>query len=484
MTKIKTASEALPALIGLGEAWVVGGAVRDALIGEATADIDLAVADAPAWAACAGDLLGARPVDLGGPLPTFRLALAGGTLDAVDLPRGLEADLARRDFTVNALAVPLADFAAGRVAGSVIDLHGGLADLRARRLELVSDSAIADEPIRALRGLRLEATRGLRLTRRSEQAIRAAAGRVAGVAPERTWAELGRIFDAESASDAVRRMEGLGLLGELFPELDTCRGVDQRPVHRRDVFNHQLDALEYLDGLIAERPSDAISDLHRPLWAALGDAVRKQIAADRDSLRIAADRDSLRIAVLLHDLGKPGTRTIGEDGRTHFYGHSELGAELAAERLRRLRVPRRSIERVERLITAHLRPGMIASPGAPPTERALYRFHRDLGDDAAPLCLLFLADALATVGPETLAPRWDAYVAHVSRIVRWRPRRPRRTSRLLSGTAVMAATGLAPGPEVGRILAALDEAAALGEITTADAACQRARELAAPARTG
>lgn len=471
----ETMSEALPALAALGEAWVVGGAVRDALLGAPTTDIDIAATDAPAWAARAGALLDSRPVDLGGPLPTFRLALNGGTLDVVDLPHGLDADLARRDFTISALAVPLPDFAAGRIPESVIDRHGGLADLQAGRLEIVSDSAIGDEPIRALRGVRLEATRNLRLTQRAERAIRAAADRAAEVAPERTWAELSRIFDADTASDAVRRLEQLGLLTPLFPELDACRGVDQRPIHRRDVFNHQLDALEYLDGLIADAPRGATAALHPPLWSALGDDARE---------RIAADRRSLRIAVLLHDAGKPGTRTVGEDGRAHFYGHSELGADLATARLRRLRAPRRLIDRVERLIAAHLRPGMIASPGAPPTERALYRFHRDLGRDAAPLCLLFLADALATVGPDALAPRWNAYVAHVSRIIRWQPRRAPRTAHFLSGTAVMDATGLAPGPEIGRILAALDEAAALGEITTPDAARERARELAAPPATG
>ena len=469
-----TISASLAPLAGLGEAYVVGGAVRDVLLGAPTADIDIAAVDAPAWAARAGGLLDARPVDLGGPIPTFRLTLPDGTLDVVDLPNGLDADLARRDFTINALAVPLADFAAGRVGDALIDHCGGAADLRAGRLELVSDAAIRDEPVRALRGIRLEATRGLRLTERAETAIRAVAGDLPGVAGERIWAELARIFDADSASDAVRRMEHLGLLGPLFPELDACRGIDQRPFHRREVFNHQLDALEYLDGLIADRPRGEVSVLHELLHSVLGSDL---------FARIAPSRRVLRIATLLHDIGKPGTRSVGEDGRTHFYGHSELGAELAVARLRRLRAPRRLIDQVERLIAAHLRPGMIASPGRAPTERALYRFRRDLGDDAAPLCLLFLADALATVGPDALAPRWPAYVGHVSRIIAWQPRRVSPPARLLSGSAVMDATGLRPGPEIGRILAALDEAAALGEISTPEAARERARQLAGAAGT-
>ena len=470
MMMTKTISAALAALADCGEAYIAGGAVRDALSGREIGDVDIAAADGRAWAKAAALRLGARAVRIGSGAETWRLPLDGWFIDVVDASAGLDADLARRDFTVNAMAAPLPAFAAGRAAEALIDPHGGLRDLRDQRLEIVSESAIEDDPVRALRGVRLEAARHLRLTARAETAIRRCARRVADVPGERIWAELDRIFSGPDASAPVRRMEALGLLGALFPELDACRGVDQRPVHRRDVFDHQLDALEWLDLLISPAPNGDQHDLHRRLWAALGGDARRGIW-DR--------RRELRISTLLHDIGKPGTRTVGADGRTRFYGHSELGAELAERRLRALRAPGAVVEAASAYLAHHLRPGQLSSPGKPPSERALFRFHRELAGRAAPLCLLFLADSLATAGAEALAPRWDAYVAHAARIIQWRPRRPNATPHLLGGGEIMAATGLEPGPAVGRIRDIIDEEAAVGALASADAARARARSLAA-----
>lgn len=471
----KTISATLAALADCGTAHVVGGAVRDALAGAEIGDIDIAAPGGRAWAGAAAERLGVRAARIGGGAETWRLVLEGCQIDVTDVPRGLDADLARRDFTVNAMAVPLADFAAGAAESALIDPLGGLTDLRAERLEIVSDSAIRDDPVRALRGVRIEAERDLRLTARAEAAIRGCAAVIAGVPGERIWAELDRIFRSADSSAAVRRMEALGLLGPLFPELDACRGVDQRPVHRRDVFNHQLDALEWLDLLIAPAPRDGEFGFRERLRAALGE----------DELRGIRDaRRELRIATLLHDIGKPATRTIGADGRTRFYGHSELGAELAEHRLRALRAPGAIVEAVSAYLLHHLRPGQIAAPGKPPSERALFRFHRELGARAAPLVALFLADSLATAGAEALAPRWDDYAAHAARIVHWRPRRAAERAHLLDGGGIMEATGLEPGPAVGRIRDIIDEEAAVGALASVEAARDRARSLAAEFRGG
>ena len=470
-----TISETLAALADCGEAYVVGGAVRDMLSGAEIGDVDIAAPGGRAWADAAAGRLGVRAVPIGGGAQIWRLPLEGRQIDVTDAPNGLEADLARRDFTVNAMAMPLADFAAGAPPTALIDPLGGLRDLRAKRLEPASDSAIRDDPVRALRGVRIEAERGLRLTARAEAAIRECAARAAGAPGERIWAELGRIFRAADSAAAARRMEALGLLGALFPELDACRGVDQRPVHRRDVFDHQLDALEWLDLLIAPAPRDDAFGLRERLWAAAGGDARR---------RIWDARRDLRIATLLHDIGKPATRTIGADGRTRFLGHSELGAALAEHRLRALRAPGTTVEAVSAYLVHHLRPGQIAAPGKPPSERALFRFHRELGGRAAPLVALFLADSLATAGAEALAPRWDAYAAHAALIMQWRPRRAAARTRLLDGGAIMAATGLEPGPAVGRIRDIIDEEAAVGALASVGAARDRARSLAAEFRDG
>ena len=275
---------------------------------------------------------------------------------------------------------------------------------------------------------------------------------------------------------ALRRMEQSGLLQALLPELTAGRDVDQRPVHRRDVFWHQIDAVRWIVRLTS--PAAPRGTRASAIWRELQPLVAEPaVRATLDEWRLP-----LRLAMLLHDIGKPQTKTVDAGGSTHFFGHSELGAEMADDLLRRLRVPSRVVERVTLLIEHHLRPGQVNSPGKPPTDRALHRFHTALGDGAIPLCWLFLADSLATAGAEALLPRWRGYAAHVARILAWQPKRPTETGHILDGHAIMEATGLEPGPLVGRIRAKIDEAAAVGEVTGIDDARELARRLAREAR--
>lgn len=491
-TTTKAALERIAAAEIGGEPYVVGGALRDALLGRSASELDLVVADAERWAAQAAAVLGVRAARIGRGPSVWRLAFEDGWLDVADLAGELSADLAadpaadlgRRDFTVNAMAAPPSALLGGDLAASLIDPLGGRGDLAAGRLRLASPQAFDADPVRILRGVRLEATHGLRMTEATEDAARRAAPALESVPGERVWAELDRILSHDHCAAAVRRLEALGALDAIIPELGQCRGVDQRPVHRRDVLGHQLDAVEWLDVLIAPEPPDELpgEPFAEALWRELWET---DAFEDADALRAQLQglRRTLRLATLLHDIGKPGTRRVEPDGRTRFFGHSELGADLAVERLAALRVPRAVVDPLRILIFQHLRPGQVAAPGRAPSDRALHRFHRALshrapGELVAPLCWLFLADSLATVGSEALAPRWPDYVAHVARIVDWRPRYRQVQQRILDGRAIMEITGLPPGRLVGEIRDAVDEAAAVGEIATTADARALARRLA------
>lgn len=456
--------------------WVVGGAVRDALSGrrDQTRELDLATSGGELWARSAASALDASCVRISASFPIWRIVREGEPLaDIWQLETDLETDLRRRDFSLNAMAVPLGDFAVGDLRPRLIDPHGGLEDLAERRLRMVTDSSLADDPLRILRAVRFEGELGLRPDRRLRQAMQEAAPLLARSPGERVSAELERILLGDRLPWSLRRLEQCGALGRLFPELEHCRDVDQKPVHRRDVFWHQYDAVRWISRLSGDHaPRGAMAGA---LWDAVAPLLRDE------TIRQSLDRWKLplRLATLLHDIGKPDTREIRPDGRTRFFGHSELGAELAAGRLQELRFPARLIGQVRLLIEQHLRPGQVASPGQPPTDRALHRFHTALGEAAAPLCWLFLADSLATAGPRTLLPRWPAYAAHVARMLAWRPRRPAAATRLINGRQIMAAAGIGPGPQVGAIQREIDERVALGEIATPEEACQLARELAA-----
>ena len=456
-------------------AWVVGGAVRDALAEDRIDpfDIDIAVADAAGWARRSAAALGAPAAKISTHFDVWRIPLSNGQLDVWELPdNDIERDLRRRDFTVNAMAVPLSEFRRGQVSHALLDPYGGSEDVQRRTLRLVSDAALQDDPLRMLRAIRLEAVRGWRPDAALRSAIRRDASLIHHSAAERQWDELRRILLSDSLPWALRRLEQSGLLDRLMPELAIGRSVDQRPAHRRDVFWHQIDAVRWMTRLTA--PTAPRGKRASAIWREL------QPLLQVPGIRAALDewRLPLRLAALLHDIGKPQTRTVDGDGSTHFFGHSELGAEMARRRLTELRVPSKTIQQVELLIEQHLRPGQVNSPGRPPTNRALHRFHTALGNAAAPLCWLFLADSLATAGADALLPRWRGYATHVARILTWKPRRSVRTGRMLDGNAIMQATGLEPGPLVGEIRATIDEAAAVGAIASRAEARELARRLA------
>lgn len=456
-------------------AWVVGGAVRDALAGDHhdRFDLDIAVADAESWARTSGDALGTPAVKISAHFDIWRIPLPDGQIDVWELPdNDIERDLRRRDFSVNAMAVPLSDFHRGDLRTSLLDPFGGRDDVDRRVLRLVSDGALRDDPLRMLRAVRLEAERAWRPDAELRSAMRRDAGLINNSAAERQWEELQRIILSDRFPWALRRLEQSGLLDQILPELAVGRGVDQRPVHRRDVFWHQIDAVRWITRLTSSSAPRATRA--SAIWQELEPLL--SVAPIRDSLDNW--RLPLRLATLLHDIGKPETRTVDADGSTHFFGHSELGGEMAGRRLTELRVPSKTTRQVELLIQQHLRPGQVNSPGKPPTDRALHRFHTALGDAAIPLCWLFLADSLATAGAAALLPRWRGYAAHVARILAWQPKRSTRTGRILDGHAIMEATGLQPGPLVGEIRAKIDEAAAVGEIAGVDEARDLARQLA------
>ncbi len=485
-------TEALHALMALApaappSASLVGGCVRDALLGRPVIELDVATPGARALADDLAAALRTRVVALGGPHSLYRVPVAGGHVDVAEMRGEIDDDLARRDFTVNALAVRLSDLPGEGLAALdrsvVVDQHDGLEDLDRSLLRLVSDGAIEDDPVRALRAARLVAVLGFSLDADTEAALASAVPGLGEVAAARVGAELERLMEADRAAPGVRVLERSGLLGFCFPALEEGRGVEQRPWHIYDVYHHQIAAFEYVDALLAhEEPRDPDEQrAWRGLWldVAWPDTRWGPLRPLLDGHRVG-----IRLATLLHDVGKPHTRTLTADGRTRFFGHAELGAELATSMMGRWRLPRALTERVALLIHQHLRPGQVASPGEPPTERALHRFQRALRDATPDVCLLFLADSLATVGPGLL-DRWLAYVAHVQRVMTWRPpEAAAAVRRFADGHAVMEATGLEPGRRVGEILDAIEEAAAAGEVRTGQEALALARRLAEPAERG
>jgi len=410
---------------------LVGGLVRDAALGRAAADVDLAAGPGCARLVSALSALFARRAfrfrKRG--VTTWRIVLEGREVDVVDVGRrGFPADLARRDFTVNAVAFD-------PVSQRLEDPLRGLRDLRAGLLRAPGPATFRDDPLRALRAARfLAAFPDWRLHRDTAASARAAAGAFRGTSPERVRDELQALLLARDPGRGLRALLSLGLLPAVLPEMEATVGCAAGPL-RPDVFLHTADAL-----------------------AAVSDPAPSP----------EEERAVLRWALLLHDVAKPETLQVRDDGRPAFHGHEILGAERAEAVLRRLKHPRARIRRVKRLIALHLRPGHLADAGSPP--RGLRRLVRDAGEDLPLLLAHAEADVRGSGGPPDRARR--RRLARTLRLLRQEAGRARAlgSSPLLRGEEVMRTLGLPPGPEVGAWLRAIADAALSGEIASREGA--------------
>ena len=465
------------------EAYVVGGFLRDALLGRPSRDLDLAVSgDADALARRLADTLNGAYVPLDQEHGVFRVVLAErrGPVAVVDLSRlrgDIGRDLAERDFTVDAMAVPLAGF---RPDGDldVIDPFGGREDLRRRIIRMVQPGIFREDGLRLLRTVRLAAELAFEPDAATLAQARADAAYVERPSPERKRDELCKIMSTRRAARALRHLDDMTVLTRLIPELEPCRGADQPLEHYWDVFNHSIEAVAAFDFMLERRAprNRRLARFWRDLWDGFG-WVPNLPDLFEEEVREGVPRKAVdKLAALLHDIGKPQTKSVGRDGRIHFFGHAEVGAEIAVGIMRRFRFSRRETEMVRVIVDEHLRPGQLSTKG-PPSRRALYRYFRDLGDVAVDVLFLNLADHLAARGP-TMHPRaWKAHVGYMAYVIRKRYEEESivRPPKLISGHDVMQEFGLAPGPIIGRLLAAVREAQAAGEVTTRDEALDLVR---------
>jgi putative nucleotidyltransferase with HDIG domain len=445
-------------------AWLVGGAVRDELLERPTADLDLVVeGDVRAAAHRLARAMRGPAFELSEAFGAWRVMSADRSWQADLSPlRGgsLEADLALRDFTINAMAQPLD-------GGERVDPHGGAADLAARRLRAVAPTAFADDPLRALRLVRLAAELELEPERATSELAREQAARVADVAQERVFAELKRILSGGSVVRSLGVMDGLGLTASILPELAALEGVQQNRYHHADVHGHTIEVLERLVALQAD-PASVFGDEH-------AGAVRELLA---EPLADELDRGlALRIGALLHDAAKPATLAHREDGSPTFLGHDRAGAELARDVLTRLRASERLKAHVAALVRHHLRLGFLVH-AQPLTRRALYGYLKATEPVEVDVTLLSVADRLATRGrkaDEAIARHLDLTREILPAALAWRA--AGRSEPLVRGGTLARALDLDDGPQLGRLLAAIEEARYAGEVATADEAIALAARL-------
>ena len=455
------------------EAYVVGGFVRDALLGRPGRDVDLAVPNATQ--SLARDLaahLDGRLVPLDGRQRVFRIVVPGEAADGspgiwhVDLSTlegGIEADLARRDFTVNALAVPAAQAGASPSSWQLIDPFHGRADLTAGLLRAVSPDAIASDPVRGLRAVRLAAQLGFDIEPGTQRLIAEAAPSLAATAPERVRDELLDILAQPGVLDRLGLLDGLGLLDAVLPELSPARGVSQPVEHYWDVFDHSLQTAAMVERVL-DPDYRAEDEAGRSIpWEPWLDEHFAEELSD------GHPRSTwLKLAGLLHDVAKPQTKRTEPSGRVRFLGHTTLGAQMTGDLLQRLRVSNRGVSTLRAMVESHLRPSQLAQKGEVPTSRAIYRFFRELDDAAADTLYISLADFLAARGPDLPMDEWQGHCDRVAYALQHRaPQAARQQApRLLDGHDLMSVFSLEPGPRFRPLLEMVREAQATGAVST------------------
>lgn len=454
-------------------AYLVGGVVRDLLAGVEISDIDVTVGDPVDVAERLASAFGGRVVTLDEDRDIARVIVPSGEGQSfVDVSRmrgGIEEDLGLRDFTVDAMALPVTQEPDTDIQRSVIDPFGGLSDLRSGVIRAVSPSVFREDPVRLLRAPRLAAQLGFEIDNETETRIRSDAHLVGTVAAERVRGELLRLLAEDGATVSLRILDGLDLLCRVIPELEEAKGVSQPKEHHWDVFDHLMETVGQVEVLMGSRTA---------MHEFVTEAIPRFESMDTYFAESVSDgharRTIMKLAALLHDVAKPSTKTVEPSGRIRFLGHHKEGAETAAAVLNRLRVSRRGVELVRNMVAHHLRPNQMAQPGEMPSGKAMFRYYRDLGDAAIDTLYLSLADHLAARGPDLERQGWVAQcrvIGHILREGRGRSA-PDVLPQVLDGRDLMDEFSLSPGPRIGMLLDVVHEAQASGEVNTREEALE------------
>jgi poly(A) polymerase len=432
---------ALPLLTDLGERFgakgfelaLVGGPVRDAFLGRVSPDLDFATSATPEqsevilrrWGEAHWDIgrefgtIGARKGPVTAEVTTYRADAYDGTTrkPVVAFGDSLAEDLARRDFTVNAMALRLPSL-------EFVDLHGGLDDLAARVLRTPSapEVSFGDDPLRMMRAARFVAQLGVRLAPEVVTAMSAMAESLSIVSAERVRDELTKLMLAPTPKPGLRVLVDTGLADQMLPELAAMRlTVDEHNRHK-DVYEHSLTVLD--QAIALEGPADG------PLESVPGpDLV-------------------LRLAALLHDVGKPSTRRFEPGGGVSFHHHEVVGAKLAARRLKALRFDKDTVKAVARLVELHLR--FHGYGEGQWTDSAVRRYITDAGPLLPRLHRLTRADSTTRNlrKAQRLASAYDDLEARIERLRAQEELDAVRPE--LNGNQIAQVLGIKPGPVLGR----------------------------------
>ncbi|MBN1368520.1 MAG: CCA tRNA nucleotidyltransferase [Dehalococcoidales bacterium] len=475
------------------ESYLVGGIIRDMLLGRETADIDIAIK---------GDSLNiaaqiAREIEgtfvlldeenrVGRVVVTDKDSHNALTFDFTTLRGSIEEDLRERDFTIDALAIDISRISPESlcfnkllpelVRATIIDTAGGLDDLHQGIIRAINLDVFKKDAVRLLRAVRLKAELDFIIETKTEILINRDCRWISGVSGERVREELLKMLAVPDSGKLVSYLDNLGILTVIIPELIPARDTTQPVEHYWNVLKHSLNTVIAVDYLLRRGECEFGKEeiLAAVPWSEnLANYFESEVGFHSTRATL------LKIAALLHDIAKPQTKMPAENGRVRFLGHDKEGAEIAGGILERLRFSTKETRLVQSAVQYHMRPTQLSQGEALPSRRALYRYFRDTGEAGIDILYLSLADHLATRGPKLDISLWKEHTKEVAFILEqyYKAAETIKPVRLVDGNDLINIFGLKPGPEIGELLEQVKEASAAGEIKSREEALNYIRNI-------
>ncbi len=448
------------------EIYIIGGFVRDLMLEQVSYDLDFVIVDKSSVEVCKELVakFSGNYFILDEVTQTVRFVLKDEnvfayTFDFTQVKKeALEDDFKRRDFTINALAINLKE------QDVLIDKFSGLDDLKQKKIKAIKLENLIDDPLRFLRAFRFASSLNANI---DDSVLKYIPDNLnyfnESVSAERISTELFKILDCDDSFKYLRQVADVGLLEKIFPELTPMRKVPPNDHHHLWLFDHSVELVNTCEQ----------NFLKIPVWA------QELLNKEFGLLQSPKTKAVVKLGCLFHDLGKPSTweiKKINDTEKHTFYGHDKVGETITKEISDRLKFSNSVTETLSKLVRYHLRPFQLQQGEASITQRALFRFFRDVNEDTPLLLMLAMADLYATRGPkvsdETLVrdEKLLLYLYEEYRKYKDNEIEKAKKPKLLDGNQIMKLTGLKPSPELGQIMKDLDEAIGVGEVKTKDEA--------------
>lgn len=431
----------------INEGYLVGGSIRDFFTKKCEfCDRDISIKGAENFARKLANKFDATFIELDNENKIYRIVLKDkiNFLDISEMQgNSIEDDLKRRDFTINAIAYDLSN-------EKFIDVTDGLNDLKNKVLRHIDDKNFEEDPLRVLRAFRFYSMTGFEMTEELVKALKKYMPLALVPAKERINYEIMKLFGGDYASSALLKMDELGLLEKIFPQVKEMKNVPPNTHHHLDLFHHVIETVRQIEIIYAE-----LSGFEKEHMDAVDFGGFPRI-------------NHLKLAGFLHDIGKYSTWTIEESGRHRFIKHDDVGSKMVVPLLRDLKFSKKQIEYVSCMIKNHIYPSnVIVAPIL--NEKVMMRYVRKMGENVVDNIILAKADRLSARGVDITEEVINSNINGLNKLLEFYLSKKDSLTplpKLLDGREIMTLLNIKPSPKLGEIISALNEAQLNGDVTT------------------